>query len=247
MTQVLEAVYDLHSRGIVHRDLKPENLLFYDNQASSKLLVVDFGLSEYEEELNKDSPVCGTATYLAPEVIAQTDSSRAQDLWSCGVISYIMLCGYPPFFKDSGDRSETRLLRKIVRGKYKFHDNFWSHVSEDAKHFVSRLMCADPRLRLTVEEALVHPWIIKNQSWNYKDSWLCILIQSLMYILIFTAVLSLYFIMLTGYFDMQDHLLSRLFQTKDVALNICHSIVSGLETVCTSSLFKLSSIFTFNS
>ena len=67
--QVLEAVYDLHSRGIVHRDLKPENLLLYDNQASSKLLVVDFGLSEYEEELNKDSPVCGTATYLAPEVI----------------------------------------------------------------------------------------------------------------------------------------------------------------------------------
>ena len=66
--QVLEAVYDLHSRGIVHRDLKPENLLFYNNEANSKLLVVDFGLSEYEDELNKDSPVCGTATYLAPEV-----------------------------------------------------------------------------------------------------------------------------------------------------------------------------------
>ena len=66
---MLEAVYDLHSRGIVHRDLKPENLLFYDNDANSKLLVVDFGLSEYEEELSKDSPVCGTATYLAPEVI----------------------------------------------------------------------------------------------------------------------------------------------------------------------------------
>ena len=62
-------MYDLHSRGIVHRDLKPENLLFYDNDANSKLLVVDFGLSEYEEELSKDSPVCGTATYLAPEVI----------------------------------------------------------------------------------------------------------------------------------------------------------------------------------
>ena len=65
---MLEAVYDLHSRGIVHRDLKPENLLFYNNEANSKLLVVDFGLSEYEDELNKDSPVCGTATYLAPEV-----------------------------------------------------------------------------------------------------------------------------------------------------------------------------------
>ena len=66
--QVLEAVHDLHSRRIVHRDLKPENILFYDNTHSSKVLVVDFGLSEYEEELSKESPVCGTATYLAPEV-----------------------------------------------------------------------------------------------------------------------------------------------------------------------------------
>ena len=67
--QVLEAVHDLHSRRIVHRDLKPENILFYDNTHASKVLVVDFGLSEYEEELDKESPVCGTATYLAPEVI----------------------------------------------------------------------------------------------------------------------------------------------------------------------------------
>ena len=66
--QVLEAVHDLHSRRIVHRDLKPENILFYNNTHASKALVVDFGLSEYEEELNKESPVCGTATYLAPEV-----------------------------------------------------------------------------------------------------------------------------------------------------------------------------------
>lgn len=158
-----------------------------------------------------------------------------------------MLCGYPPFFKESGNKSETKLLRIIVKGKYKFHDNFWSHVSEDAKHFVSRLMCADPGLRLTAEEALCHPWIVKNRSWNYKDSATFIVIKSLVYILIFTAVLSLYFIMLTGYFDMQDHLLSRLFQTRDVVLTICHSIVSSLETACTHSLFKLSSMFSFNS
>lgn len=68
MNKVLEAVHDLHSRRIVHRDLKPENILFYNNNDQSKVLVADFGLSEYEEELNKDSPVCGTATYLAPEV-----------------------------------------------------------------------------------------------------------------------------------------------------------------------------------
>ena len=68
--QVLEALLDLHSRRIVHRDLKPENLLFYDNSENSKIVVVDFGLSEYEEELNEESPVCGTATYLAPEVMS---------------------------------------------------------------------------------------------------------------------------------------------------------------------------------
>ena len=116
--QVLSAVADLHSRGIVHRDLKPENLLYYDNRAGSvkktlsskvaffckltllqPLLVADFGLSEYEDQLSAMSPVCGTATYLAPEVISQTLSSRAQDLWSCGVIAFILLCGYPPFCK----------------------------------------------------------------------------------------------------------------------------------------------------
>ena len=105
---------DLHSRGIVHRDLKPENLLYYDNRSGSvqkfcrlpnfyillqPLLVADFGLSEYEDQLSARSSVCGTATYLAPEVISQTLSSRAQDLWSCGVIAYILLCGYPPFCK----------------------------------------------------------------------------------------------------------------------------------------------------
>ena len=169
-------------------------------------------------------------------MIAQTDSSRAQDLWSCGVISYIMLCGYPPFFKDSGDRSETRLLRKIVRGKYKFHDNFWSHVSEDAKHFVSRLMCADPRLRLTVEEALCHPWIVKNRTWSYKDSCIFILFKSILIILTFCAILSLYFIMLSGYFDVEDHLLSRLCQAKDVTLNIYYSIISSIGAVFSSSL-----------
>ena len=93
MAQLLEAVSDLHSRGIVHRDLKPENLLFYDNRAGSPLLMADFGLSEYEDCLSAQAAVCGTATYLAPEAIAQSCSSRAQDLWSCGVICYILLSG----------------------------------------------------------------------------------------------------------------------------------------------------------
>ena len=142
------------------------------------------------------------------QVIAQTESNRAQDMWSCGVITYILLCGYPPFFKDSEEKSETGLLRQIVRGKYKFHANFWDHISDDAKHFVSRLMCHDPRLRITVDEALNHPWIVKNQKQNYKESGLYILFQSLVIFVIICAIFSIYFFILSDYFDIEVHFLS---------------------------------------
>jgi len=236
MTQVLDAVYDLHSRGIVHRDLKPENLLFYDNQANSKLLVVDFGLSEYEEELNKDSPVCGTATYLSPEVISQEESTRAQDMWSCGVITYILLCGYPPFFKDSEEKSETGLLRQIVRGKFKFHENFWDHISDEAKHFVSRLMCPNPRLRITVDEALNHPWIVKCNKANYKESAAYVLLQSFTVFVIICAIFSIYFAILSGYFDIEYHFISRAWQA------VC-SVHLHTRTLASKSLEQLSSLF----
>ena len=108
--------------------------------------MADFGLSEYEDQLSARSPVCGTATYLAPEVISQTLSSRAQDLWSCGVIAYILLCGYPPFCKveatimkccvkiydhfplQTEDEGEESLLRQIVQGRLHFHPQFWGPV-----------------------------------------------------------------------------------------------------------------------
>ena len=180
-------------------------------------------------------------------MIAQTESSRAQDLWSCGVISYIMLCGYPPFFKDSEDKSETKLLRQIVRGKYKFHHNFWGHISEDAKHFVSRLMCSDPRLRLTVEEALCHPWIVKNKSWKNRDSSIVIICKSLLIILLLCAILALYFLILSGYFDMQDQFILRVAQTKEIVVNFYHSLFETFETVYSNSLISLSSLLRINS
>jgi len=250
MYQVLEALLDLHSRRIVHRDLKPENLLFYDNTDNSKIVVVDFGLSEYEEELNADSPVCGTATYLAPEVIAQTESSRAQDLWSCGVISYIMLCGYPPFFKNQQDKSETKLLRQIVRGKYQFHDNFWGHISEDAKHFVSRLMCSDPKLRLTVEEAINHPWIVRYKGWRSRDSGLWILLKSCVVIVLMFSIFALYFLMLSGYFDIEDHFICRVWQAacsiKAATSGVLSNILSSILRAPTLSFADIGSIFKSN-
>jgi len=250
MAQVLEALLDLHSRRIVHRDLKPENLLFYDNTDNSKIVVVDFGLSEYEEELNEESPVCGTATYLAPEVIAQTESSRAQDLWSCGVITYIMLSGYPPFFKNQQDKSETKLLRQIVKGKYQFHDNFWGHISEEAKHFVSRLMCSDPKLRLTVEEAINHPWIVRYKGWRCRDSGLWVLAKSALVMLVMFSIFVLYFLMLSGYFDIEDHFFARFWHavcslkvnTTDFLNNIYSSVLSA-----PTSLIDVGSVFIFNS
>ena len=223
-------------------------------------------MSEYEEELNADSPVCGTATYLAPEVgpdlartpcsqydvlspqvIAQTESSRAQDLWSCGVISYIMLCGYPPFFKNHQDKSETKLLRQIVRGKYQFHDNFWGHISEDAKHFVSRLMCSDPKLRLTVEEAINHPWIVRYKGWKSRDSGLWILLKSCVVIVLMFSIFALYFLMLSGYFDIEDHFICRVWQAacsiKAATSGVLSNILSSILRAPTLSFADIGSIF----
>jgi calcium/calmodulin-dependent protein kinase I len=208
MAQVLEAVSDLHSRGIVHRDLKPENLLFYDNRAGSPLLMADFGLSEYEDCLSAKSPVCGTATYLAPEVIAQICSSRAQDLWSCGVICYILLCGYPPFCREPDDDEEDSLLRQIVIGRYEFHPQFWDSVSEEAQDFVRRLLVTEPGLRMSVDEALLHPWIRAMAGQEAGLRLGRVLLHTFLAILLLLAIIFLHMVLLTDYFDLDQHVLS---------------------------------------
>jgi len=210
MAQVLSAVADLHSRGIVHRDLKPENLLYYDNRAGSPLLVADFGLSEYEDQLSAMSPVCGTATYLAPEVISQTLSSRAQDLWSCGVIAFILLCGYPPFCKAEGDEGEESLLRQIVQGRLHFHPQFWNSVSHEAEDFVRRLLVADPGLRMTVEEAQLHPWIRSTNNCEPSIGCAKIFSSALLVVFVLTAIISLHLYLLTDYFDLETELMERM-------------------------------------
>ena len=123
------------------------------------------------------------------------------------------LCGYPPFFKNQTDNSETKLLRQIVKGKYQFHENFWAHISEEAKHFVSRLMCSDPRLRLTVEEAVNHPWIVRHKGWRGRDSGLWVLLKSIVVILLMFSIFALYFLLLSGYFDIEDHFMARFWNT----------------------------------
>ncbi|XP_036432337.1 calcium/calmodulin-dependent protein kinase 1Db [Colossoma macropomum] len=153
--QVLNAVNYLHSLGIVHRDLKPENLLYF-NQDESKIMISDFGLSKMEGATNDImSTACGTPGYVAPEVLAQKPYSKAVDCWSIGVIAYILLCGYPPFY----DENDSKLFEQILKADYEFDAPYWDDISDSAKDFISNLMQKNPEKRFTCDEALQHPWI----------------------------------------------------------------------------------------
>ncbi|KAL4659329.1 calcium/calmodulin-dependent protein kinase type 1D [Arapaima gigas] len=153
--QVLDAVNYLHKMGIVHRDLKPENLLYFNPQDESKIMISDFGLSKMEGTGDVMSTACGTPGYVAPEVLAQKPYSKAVDCWSIGVIAYILLCGYPPFY----DENDSKLFEQILKADYEFDAPYWDDISDSAKDFISCLMEKDPTKRFTCEQALRHPWI----------------------------------------------------------------------------------------
>ncbi|XP_043375182.1 calcium/calmodulin-dependent protein kinase type 1 isoform X2 [Dermochelys coriacea] len=153
--QILDAVQYLHDMGIVHRDLKPENLLYYSPDPDSKIMISDFGLSKIEGSGSVLSTACGTPGYVAPEVLAQKPYSKAVDCWSIGVIAYILLCGYPPFY----DENDAKLFEQILRAEYEFDSPYWDDISESAKDFIQHLMEKDPSKRFTCEQALQHPWI----------------------------------------------------------------------------------------
>nr|XP_014335475.1 PREDICTED: calcium/calmodulin-dependent protein kinase type 1G [Bos mutus] len=157
--QVLSAVKYLHENGIVHRDLKPENLLYLTPEENSKIMITDFGLSKMEQN-GVMSTACGTPGYVAPEVLAQKPYSKAVDCWSIGVITYILLCGYPPFYEET----ESKLFEKIKEGYYEFESPFWDDISESAKDFICHLLEKDPNERYTCEKALRHPWINGNTA-----------------------------------------------------------------------------------
>ncbi|XP_058795223.1 calcium/calmodulin-dependent protein kinase type 1-like isoform X2 [Phymastichus coffea] len=159
--QVLEAVDYMHEQGVVHRDLKPENLLYYSPDEDSKIMISDFGLSKMEDS-GIMATACGTPGYVAPEVLAQKPYGKAVDVWSIGVISYILLCGYPPFY----DENDANLFAQILKGEYEFDSPYWDDISDSAKDFISRLMCVDVEKRYTCKQALGHPWISGNAASN---------------------------------------------------------------------------------
>ncbi|XP_039152162.1 calcium/calmodulin-dependent protein kinase type 1 isoform X2 [Drosophila simulans] len=157
--QILEAVDYMHEQGVVHRDLKPENLLYYSPDDDSKIMISDFGLSKMEDS-GIMATACGTPGYVAPEVLAQKPYGKAVDVWSIGVISYILLCGYPPFY----DENDANLFAQILKGDFEFDSPYWDEISESAKHFIKNLMCVTVEKRYTCKQALAHAWISGNEA-----------------------------------------------------------------------------------
>ena len=155
MSQILNAVRYMHDHDVVHRDLKPENILFETADVDSPVKIIDFGLARTHNAREAPmSNVAGTPYYIAPEVLRR-QYDRSCDLWSVGVIAYVLLAGYPPF----NGKDDTEVHRAVLDGRYCFPPGDWSGISREALDFIRKLLQMDTILRMTAEQALCHPWI----------------------------------------------------------------------------------------
>lgn len=154
------ALLEIHRAGILHRDVKPENLVFLDSSASSPLRVTDFGLSCLKgsrDPFNEYGLLVGTIGYVAPEVVAARSYAEACDVWSLGVLTYVLLCGYMPF---SG-KSSSAIIQRTLASKYEFHDARWANVSPGAKALVARMLALDAGSRATIDDVIRDPWVTR--------------------------------------------------------------------------------------
>ncbi|XP_036358792.1 calcium/calmodulin-dependent protein kinase type II subunit delta isoform X5 [Octopus bimaculoides] len=160
MQQILESVNYCHHHGIVHRDLKPENLLLASKAKGAAVKLADFGLAI---EVNGDQQgwfgFAGTPGYLSPEVLRKDPYGKPVDIWACGVILYILLVGYPPFW----DEDQHRLYAQIKAGAYDYPSPEWDTVTPEAKNLINSMLTVNPAKRITASEALKHPWICQRE------------------------------------------------------------------------------------
>uniref|UniRef100_A0A8C9YQ75 calcium/calmodulin-dependent protein kinase n=1 Tax=Sander lucioperca TaxID=283035 RepID=A0A8C9YQ75_SANLU len=159
--QILEAVLHCHQMGVVHRDLKPENLLLASKLKGAAVKLADFGLAiEVQGEQQAWFGFAGTPGYLSPEVLRKDPYGKPVDMWACGVILYILLVGYPPFW----DEDQHRLYQQIKAGAYDFPSPEWDTVTPEAKDLINKMLTINPAKRVTATDALKHPWICQRST-----------------------------------------------------------------------------------
>lgn len=158
--QILESVNHCHQNGVVHRDLKPENLLLASKAKGAAVKLADFGLAiEVLGEQTAWFGFAGTPGYLSPEVLKKEPYGKSVDIWACGVILYILLVGYPPFW----DEDQHRLYSQIKAGAYDYPSPEWDTVTPEAKNLINQMLTVNPYKRITAAEALKHPWICQRE------------------------------------------------------------------------------------
>ncbi|CAG0886047.1 unnamed protein product, partial [Darwinula stevensoni] len=158
--QILEGVHHCHTNGVVHRDLKPENLLLASKAKGAAVKLADFGLAiEVQGDQTAWFGFAGTPGYLSPEVLKKEAYGKPVDIWACGVILYILLVGYPPFW----DEDQHRLYAQIKAGAYDYPSPEWDTVTPEAKNLINQMLTVNPAKRINASEALKHPWICQRE------------------------------------------------------------------------------------
>eukprot|EP01088_Endostelium_zonatum_P006526 TRINITY_DN18661_c0_g1_i1.p1 TRINITY_DN18661_c0_g1~~TRINITY_DN18661_c0_g1_i1.p1 ORF type:complete len:306 (-),score=75.46 TRINITY_DN18661_c0_g1_i1:126-1043(-) len=158
--KIVSAVEYLHSKGIAHRDLKPENLLVKSLDQDTEVKIADFGLSKIIDQDKMMQTACGTPGYVAPEVLQAEGYGDEVDMWSIGVITYILLCGFPPFYSES----VPEVFEQIMKAEYDYPAEYWDEISDEAKDFINHLLVVDVKKRLTAKKALEHNWLKANKA-----------------------------------------------------------------------------------
>ncbi|CAB1315042.1 unnamed protein product [Coregonus sp. 'balchen'] len=162
MRDIGVAIEYLHHKDIAHRDVKPENLLYTTKESNGVLKLTDFGFAKETTLHNSLQTPCYTPYYVAPEVLGPEKYDKSCDMWSLGVIMYILLCGFPPFNSNTGQAISPGMKQRIRMGQYNFPNPEWAEVSEEAKQLINQLLKTDPNERMTIGQFMNHPWI--NQS-----------------------------------------------------------------------------------
>uniref|UniRef100_A0A6Q2XRS7 calcium/calmodulin-dependent protein kinase n=1 Tax=Esox lucius TaxID=8010 RepID=A0A6Q2XRS7_ESOLU len=161
ISQILESVHHMHQHDIVHRDLKPENLLLASKLKGAAVKLADFGLAiEVQGDEQAWFGFAGTPGYLSPEVLRKDPYGKPVDIWACGVVLYILLVGYPPFW----DEDQHKLYQQIKAGAYDFPSPEWDTVTPEAKNLINQMLTINPAKRITAEQALKHPWVCQRST-----------------------------------------------------------------------------------